>query len=386
MKLKKEIKASLTLQYAEAAAQRKRDNKPIISLGLGEPEFRTPKPIIDATIEILQRKNSGYSSPMGIWPFREKLANKFKTENNINCTADNIIVTAGAKQGFQIMAMALLEPEDEVIVINPSYVSFIPQLLIAEPRCNIIEVDISKKDHTLLIEQIESVITDKIKLLVINSPNNPAGYVLKESELRALYNLAADNDFYIISDEIYEKLIYGEASHFSIGSLEEVPERVITINGFSKSHAMTGWRLGYVCFPEALKSKILKLQQHTHTNTCTFIQKGVNLAFNHPLDYLKEYKLKLKSRIHKYADMIAQTPEVSGVIPPAGFFAFMDISQLNTDSNTFCGRLIQETGVALTPGVAFGKNWDDHVRISFAAADEDVEKGLTLLQNFISTY
>lgn len=386
MEFRKEITESLTLKFAEAAVQRRKNNLPIISLGLGEPEFGTPQDIINATIDALKRGNSVYSNPMGIHSLRDKIANKLKEDNNINCSADNIIITAGAKQAFQIIAMALLQPYDEVIVINPSFVSFIPQFLIAEPRCKVIEVDVSKADFSLEIEKIESVISDKTKLLVVNSPNNPAGYVFKESEIKALYHLATKYNFYIISDEIYEKLNYSDESHFSIGSLEDSPKHIITINGFSKSHAMTGWRLGYACFPSHIKSIVLKIQQHTNTNTCTFIQEGMDAAFELDHSYLGEYNLKLKKRVEKYANMIKETERVTGIIPKAGFFAFMNIDQLGTDSNTFCSNLINKTGVALTPGVAFGKNWDDHVRISFATTDENIEAGLKLLKDFITTY
>lgn len=386
MEFRKEITESLTLKFAEAAAKRRQVGLPIISLGLGEPEFGTPEEVINATIDALKRGNSGYSNPMGILSLREKIANKLKKDNNINCSVDNIIITAGAKQAFQIIAMALLQPHDEVIVINPSFVSFIPQLLIAEPRCKVIEIDVSKLDYSLKIEEIESVISDKTKLLVINSPNNPAGYVFKESEIKALYHLATKYGFYIISDEIYEKLNYSDEPHFSIGSLEDNPKHIITINGFSKSHAMTGWRLGYACFPLNIKSIVLKIQQHTNTNTCTFVQEGMNAAFELDLSYLDEYNLKLKNRVEKYATMIRGTDRVTGIIPEAGFFAFMNINQLGTDSNTFCSNLINKTGVALTPGIAFGKNWDDHVRISFATADENIEEGLKFLKDFIITY
>lgn len=382
MEFREEIKESLTLKFAEAAAERRKNNLPIISLGLGEPEFRTPNEIIEATIEILKKKNSNYSSPMGVFSLREKLANKLKQENNINCQADNIIVTPGAKQAFQLIAMTLLRPEDEVIVLSPSFVSFIPQLLISEPRCKIVEIDVNKEDFSLDINEIKSKITPKTKLLVLNSPNNPAGYMLDESTLKTLYDLAVENDFYIISDEIYERLIYGESKHFSIGALETEPTKVITINGFSKSHAMTGWRVGYACFPLSMKSTLLKLQQHTNTNTCTFIQEALDTSFNLDYTYLKEYNQKLKNRMQLYSDFLDTTPSVKGLIPAAGFFAFMNIAGLNIDSNTFCGRLIKETGVAITPGVAFGKNWDDHVRISFATTDENVVEGLKLIRNF----
>lgn len=386
MQFRKEIGESITLKFAEAANDRRKRGLPIISLGLGEPEFDTPKEIVEATVEVLRSKNSGYSSPMGILSLREKIAKKMLDENQISCDADNIIITAGAKQAFQLIAMVIVEPQDEIIVLNPSFVSFIPQLFIAECNCNIITIDVSKEDFSLPISEIANKVTSKTKMVIVNSPNNPAGYVLSKEQLTELYCLAIEKDFYILSDEIYEKLIFGSTPHFSIGSLEAEPTKVITINGFSKSHAMTGWRLGYACFPKKFKSNLLKLQQHTNTNTCTFIQEGLDNSFYISTDYLKAYNEKLAMRMDLYAQMIERlNGKVSGIPPRGGFFAFMNISNLGMDSNTFCGKLIEATGVATTPGIAFGENWDDHIRISFATDDATVEKGILLMEDFIKS-
>jgi aspartate aminotransferase len=385
MLFREEIGESITLKFAEAANERRKKGLPIISLGLGEPEFRTPQAIIDATVAVLNKKNSGYSSPMGILPLREKIAQKLTNENGITCDAENIIIAPGAKQAFQLICMVMIQPEDEVIVINPSFVSFIPQLYIAEYNCKVITIDVNKADFTLPIQEIAAKVTPRTKMVIVNSPNNPAGYMLSKEQLTELYQMAEEKDFYILSDEIYEKLVFGESTHFSIGSLEQAPTRVITVNGFSKSHAMTGWRLGYACFPKEFKSNLLKLQQHTNTNTCTFIQEGLSDAFFIDTTYLDDYNKKLAARIDAYNQMISRVEGVSGVAPQGGFFAFMNISELGMDSNTFCARLIEETGVATTPGIAFGENWDDHVRISFATHDEHVEKGLELIEQFLKS-
>jgi len=323
---------------------------------------------------------------MGLPQLKKKIANKLQVENGISCDENNILISAGAKQAFQIIVSSLLVPEDEVIILNPSFVSFIPQVLIAEPQCTVKSVDVNKNDFTISIEDIKKVITSKTKLLVVNSPNNPAGYMLSQNQLCDLYTLAEEHNFYIISDEIYEKLRFGNTEHFSIGSLEiKGVKRVITINGFSKSHAMTGWRLGYACFPQELFSNIQKIQMHTNTNTCTFIQEAMSNAFEADLSYLDAYNEKLKRRIGWYKEMLDRTEKISGVIPEGGFFAFLNISELGIDSNTFCSRLIEKTGVATTPGIAFGENWDDHIRISFATDDDTVKQGLSLIEEFVKS-
>jgi aspartate aminotransferase len=383
MIINSKIKESPTLKFAQSARNRIANGEKIISLGLGEPEFPVPQEIIDATVNVLQNKKSGYSSPMGLPHLREKIVKKLKEENSINCDINNILVSAGAKQAFQVIASVILKPEDEVIILNPSFVSFEPQVLIAEPDCKVIKIDVNKNDFSLPLQNIENAITSKTKLLIVNSPNNPAGYMLTEVELTFLYKLAEKHNFYLLSDEIYEKLSFGCQKHFSPGALESTPKNVVTINGFSKSHAMTGWRLGYACFPQELFTDIQKLQMHINTNTCTFIQEGVAIGFDTDMSYLEAYNDKLKTRIGWYKEMLDRTTKVSGVIPEGGFFAFLNIGKTGLDSNSFCSRLIEETGVATTPGVAFGEQWDDHIRISFATDDAIVKEGIELIEKFI---
>lgn len=384
MIINSKIKESPTLKFAQSARNRIANGEKIISLGIGEPEFPVPKDIIDATINVLQNRKSGYSSPMGLLHLREKIVRKLKEENNINSDVNNILISAGAKQAFQVMASVMLKPQDEVIILGPSFVSFEPQVLIAEPDCRVIKIDVNKNDFSLPLENIENAITSETKLLIVNSPNNPAGYMLTEAEITFLFGLAQRHNFYLLSDEIYEKLSFGFQKHFSPGSLESSPKNVVTINGFSKSHAMTGWRLGYACFPIELFTDIQKLQMHTNTNTCTFIQEGVAIGFDTDMSYLERYNDKLKTRVGWYRDMLYRTTKVSGVIPNGGYFAFLNIGNTGLDSNTFCSRLIEETGVAITPGVAFGEQWDDHVRISFATDDAIVKEGLELIEKFVN--
>jgi aspartate aminotransferase len=384
MHFRKEIGQSLTLKFAQVVAEKRKKGEKIISLGLGEPDFNTPKEIVDSTIEILKSKQSMYSSPLGIIKLREKIVEKLKKENNIVTDINNILVTPGAKQALLIILMALLEPEDEVIVIMPSYVSYIPQILIAEPNARIKYVDIDKTDHNLNIDALKNKITYKTKAIVINTPLNPTGKVFKKNELKQLFDVASQNNIYIISDEVYEKLIFSNVTHFSIGSLESIPQNIITINGFSKSHAMTGWRVGYACFPEHLSKKILKLQQHINTNTCTFIQEALGEVL--PIDelYIKEYTAKLKLRSEMYDAFLKKNRRLNGVLPEGSFFAFLNISDLKMDSNTFASELLERTGVATTPGIAFGENWDDHVRISLAVDSKILEEAFNLISNFIN--
>jgi aspartate aminotransferase len=385
MEFRKEIGESLTLKFAEAANQRRQAGKDILSLGLGEPDFPVPQELVESTIEVLRKGKSGYSSPMGIQGLREKLAEKLQSENGIPAKANNILITPGAKQALQMGLFALLEPGDEVIVINPSFVSFIPQIYIAEPRAAVNIIDVNKTDFSLPIDAIKTQVSAKTKAILVNSPNNPAGFTSNKQELERLFELAEQHDFYIFSDEIYEKLMFPGTTYSSIGALENKEvSRVFTINGYSKSHAITGWRLGYLCYPKAFAGKLLKLQQHINTNTCTFIQQAVLNAFYMDMSFLEEYNRTLMRRAEKVAAAVAQCNGLSLVKPNAGFFAFINIAALGMDSNTFCGKLIEETGVATTPGLAFGDNWDDHFRLSYAVSDAILDEGLKRMITFVN--
>ena len=383
MRFREEIGESLTLKFAESARLRREQNLPIISLGLGEPDFDTPQAIIDAVVEQLRAGNSTYSSPLGLAPLRSQIADRLLAENSIPATFSNILVAAGAKQAFQIILMAMLQPEDEVVVVEPAFVSFIPQIYLAEPACTVRTLDVSPDDFTFPVDALAKLVNEKTRAIVINSPNNPAGYVWSESQLREIYKIAEKHNCYVISDEVYEKLVYDGASHFSIGSLEAEVSRVITINGYSKSHAMTGWRLGYACYPKELNSKILKIQQHMNTNTCTFVQAAMgNVGATLDLSYLDDYCKKLQKRRDLVVNAVSKSEILNLTVPSSGFFAFIDIRQTGMTSNAFCSALMESTGVATTPGIAFGKNWDDHIRLSFATTDSLLREGLTLLREF----
>jgi aspartate aminotransferase len=383
MEFRKEIGESLTLKFAEAANNRRLAGKDIISLGLGEPDFEVPEELVIATINTLKNGKSGYSNPMGLAGLRSKLAEKLFKENGIPAKTENILITPGAKQALQMGLFSLLEPGDEVIVINPSFVSFIPQIYIAEPRSKVQIIDVTKSNFGLPIAEIKEKITNRTKAIIINSPNNPTGYISKESELSALFDLAISHNFYIFSDEIYEKLLFPSSVFFSIGSFEQKVDRVFTINGYSKSHGMTGWRLGYLCFPIQFEDRLLKLQQHINTNTCTFIQKAVLDAFYMDMSFLTIYNQRLEKRALMVCENLSTLYGVTVVPPSAGFFAFVNIAGLNQDSNTFCSSLIEQTGVATTPGLAFGDNWDDHFRLSYAVNEEILSEGLSRIRTFI---
>lgn len=375
MKISKELKESATLKFSAAARALKAQGKEIISLGLGEPTFETPDIIKNSTIDALNAGFTKYSNPAGLDDLRKLIKEKLETENNIQTEISNIIVTPGAKQAAYLAFMAILQPGNEVINITPCYVSYIPQIKLAEPDAKIINIDLNK-DFTLDLNKIKQAITPKTKLLVLNTPNNPTGKIFSKEELQTIADLAIQHDFYILSDEIYEKLIFTQP-HISIASLEGMKDRTITVNGFSKSFAMTGWRIGYLVANDDLAKTIFKIQQHTNTNTCTFIQKGVCSAFNLPKDYLNNYKKQLQNNIQ----ILNENLDI--IQPQGGMFAFLNISKTGLTSDQFATKLLEETSVALTPGISFGENWNDYVRISLVPDTPTFEKGIKLIKEFM---
>jgi aspartate/methionine/tyrosine aminotransferase len=208
--------------------------------------------------------------------------------------------------------------------------------------------------------------------------------MLNQTDLIRIFELTEKQQIYILSDEIYDKLVYDKTSHFSIGSLEKEPTRVVTLNGFGKSLGVTGWRIGYSCIPAKLFAKVNKLQQHINTNTSTVIQMAFDLAWPLPLEHLTEYNQKLSTRNKIYCDFLRKNPILKGSLPRGGFFAFINISKLGIDSLEFSSKLVDKTGVAVTPGIAFGKSWNDHFRISLAVEDDVLKEAFIRIHNFIN--
>ncbi|MEE9321728.1 MAG: aminotransferase class I/II-fold pyridoxal phosphate-dependent enzyme [Granulosicoccus sp.] len=386
MKFRPEIGESLTLKFAEAAAVRRKAGLPIYSLGLGEPDFSTPPALIDSVTEVLQEGNSTYSAALGVPQLRERIAEKFQKDNGVIVSTGNILVAAGAKQALSIVLMALLEPGDEVVVLSPAFVSFIPQIYLAEPDTVVKVVRVDPTTHELPMDELSSAVTARTRAIILNTPNNPAGFVCSPAELASLMALAEQYNCTIIADEVYEKLVFPGAKHNSIGALEAKPDRVCTINGFSKSHALTGWRIGYVTLPDTLVSRVIKIQQHMNTNTCTFVQQALARSWDLECPHIDPYLQQLVARVKLIESWLGKNTAVTARLPKAGFFTFVNISGLGVSSNTFCAELLEKTGVATTPGIAFGQDWDDHFRLSYAVEQSVLEDALERISNHLNTY
>ena len=384
MKLGSEVTANLTLEFAQKARERKKNGERIISLGIGEPDFDVPQDIITATVEALKNGFYKYSDPQGILSLRTAIADKLKSKNNINVEPDQIIVTPGAKGAIFIALMTILEAGDEVINFTPSYVSYVPQIKIAEYNSKVINFPLNKDDLSIDFEKLEKAITENTKAILFNTPHNPTGKMFSREEVERLRDIVLKNKLYIISDEIYELLNFSGNLHYSLGAFEEIKDQVITINGFSKPFCMTGWRIGYLVLPKKLLEKATKLQHHINTNTTTFVQKGAEVAVKSNAEHLKEYNIKIKNRLQVFKEFLEiNKGYVKCTLPDATFYCWLDISALNMTSNQFARKLVETKGVATTPGLAFGESWDNFIRIALTCEEEEIREGLDLITEFI---
>lgn len=381
MHFEKEVGESLTYKFAQAAGEMRAQGKEIISLGLGEPDFKTPDYVVEATMKAMQDGFTHYSATQG-WPeLRKLIAEDCNRSYASDYTMNDVIITPGIKSAVYFALAAILEPGDEIILFSPYYVSYPAMVKLAEPTAKIVNVTLSR-DFTLDVEKLKSAFNPHTKAILVNTPNNPTGVVLSKEEVERIVELAKENDAYIISDEVYEKLVYSGYEHNSFGPYHEIKNRLIICNGYSKSHAMTGWRLGYAVGAHEVIVKMNKLQQHINTNTCTFVQVGACSIYKNEPTHIKPYVAELEERINYFDTELNKLPYITGVKPKAGFFYFIDISAVGVDSNTFCADLLKKTGIASTPGLAFGPEWDDHVRFSIAVPMSTLERAVELMKGY----
>ena len=384
MKFNRTIEESPTLQFAEAVNCRRQRGEEILSLGLGEPDFATPEILTDALAKAAAMPSSSrYSSPLGLPSLRQKISDDLVRRCGLPCRMDNIVITPGTKAALQIVLMALLQPGDEVVFITPAYVSYEPQVYIAEQKSVVKTVDLSHTDYTLSLERLAQVFSSRTKAIILNTPHNPTGTMLPKPLLCDIYDLARNNNAYIISDEIYERLVFSEMSHFSIGSCESEVESVVTVGGFGKSMAVTGWRVGYCVVPKSLLPKVNKLQQHINTNTATVLQQALDLAWPLPTSHLELYNATMRDRVAIYKQFLAANPILRGSNPQGGFFSFLNIENTGLNSIDFTTRLVARTGVAATAGRAFSPLWDDHVRLSLAVDSKILAEAFCRMSDFI---
>lgn len=356
----------------------------VISLGVGEPDFDTPWHIRDEGIYSLEKGRTFYTSNSGLASLRIEISKYLKRRFDLEYDAQNeVLITVGGSEAIDIAMRAMLDPGDEVLIPQPSYVSYDPCCILAGGKPVIIELQ-AKNDFRLTKEELEAAITPKTKILVLPYPNNPTGAVMERSDLEAVAQVAADHDLYVLSDEIYAELTYVEGKeHVSIASLPGMKERTIVINGFSKSHAMTGWRLGYACGPRLILEQMLKIHQFAIMCAPTNSQyAAVDALKNGDEDVAmmrQQYDARRRYMLHRFAEMGLECFE-----PYGAFYVFPCIKEFGMTSDEFATKLLYTKKVAVVPGTAFGHSGEGFIRISYAYSLDNLKKALERVEQFIT--
>lgn len=379
----KELTPSLTLAIDSKAKALKAEGVDVCGFGAGEPDMDTPEHIKAAAIEAIQSGFTKYTPSSGMPELRQAISEKFLADNGLEYKPSQIIVSNGAKQSCFNAIAAVCNPGDEVIIPAPFWLSYPEMVRLAGAEPVIVQTT-EENAWKITAEQFEDAMTPRTKMIIINSPGNPTGSIYSREELRAIAEVAAEEDIYILSDEIYEKLTYEGAEHVSIASLTpEAYDLTITVNGFSKAYAMTGWRLGYLGAPEAIARAIDSMQSHSTSNPCSFAQKGALAALKGDQQCVADMREEFDIRRQYMFDRLSSIPGVTAVKPLGAFYVLANISGLGLKSQNFADRLLSKANVAVVPGIAFGD--DRTVRLSYATSLDVIKTGLDRIEEFCKT-
>ena len=377
------IQLSRIRQIGEKAGEMAKAGRSVIKLQVGEPDFDTPQPIIDAAIASLNRRETHYAHNRGTIELRQALSEKLRRDNGIEADpVKNILTVCGCAEALLCAVVGLMDPGDEMIVIEPTFINYVQLTRMAGCTPVIIRAD-ENNGWLPDPEEIEKAVTPHTRLLLLNTPCNPTGTVYPLEILQEIARIALKYNLIVISDEVYEKLIYGAVKHISIASLPGMAERTVTINGFSKAYAMTGWRLGYIAADEALILPMLKMHQYATTCLPVFVQAGALEALQNGADAVESMRKEYEHRRDVLAGMLRQ---IDGLkldhVPDGTFYMYPNISAFGLKSEEFVMRLLDETGVATTFGTAFDQRGENNIRISFANSLENLIEGAKRIGKF----
>jgi aspartate aminotransferase len=393
MKVSKKAQAvppSATMAVDSKAKELKAKGVDIVSFGAGEPDFDTPLYIKDAAIAAMKAGKTKYTATPGIPELRKAIADKLLKENNLKYTPEQIIVNIGAKHSVYESMQAVLDDGDEVIVPAPYWVTYPETIKLAGGIMKVVQTD-PKNDYKITPEQVKKAITPKTAMLLINSPNNPGGFTYTPDELKAIAKVIEGTNIMVLSDEIYERLVYGDTKFISFAALsDDAYKRTITINGFSKAYAMTGWRRGYVAGPVEVIKAMDRLQGHMTQNPVSFVQAGGLVAFGDPNNEVEKMRVEFEKRAKYMSDRLNAIKGIKCSQPTGAFYCFPDVSahfgrtiggKKIQNSMDFAAALLEQANVALVPGGPFG--CDNNVRLSFATSMELITKGIDRLEKWL---
>lgn len=386
-----EIKSSLTLEIDAKAKSMKASGLDVIGFGAGEPDFNTPTVIVDAAKEALDKHLTRYTPVAGVLELREAICRKFEVDNGLTYSANEILVSNGAKHSLYNACQAILNPGDEVIIPSPYWLSY-PEMVSLAGGVPVFLETKEEDEFAIDIDELKGLINHKTKAIMINSPGNPTGCVYSKELLEEIAALAVENQLIIISDEIYEKLIYDGEEHISIASLgDEIKNLTIVINGMSKAYAMTGWRIGYAAAPEAIINVMKNIQSHSTSNPNSIAQYASIAALGMPEEIITDSVTEFCEKRDILVKNINDIKNISCRRPKGAFYVMVNIEDVLgmkyedmtiTDSLSFCNALLDDQMVAVVPGVAFGA--EGYVRLSYATSIESIERGTERIGAFVS--
>ncbi len=388
------ITPSSTLAISAQAKAMQSQGINVISLAAGEPDFDTPEYIKEAAIEALKGGFTRYTPASGTAELKEAVAHKFKKDNQLDYKADEIIISCGAKHSLYNVIQVLCDKGDEVIIPSPYWLTYPAQVKLAGATAVIIPT-LEERNFKLSLSLLKRAITRNSKVLIINSPSNPTGAVYKQSELEEIKEVCLEHNIWVISDEIYEKIIYDDCRHVSIASLgEDIKNKTLVVNGVSKTYAMTGWRIGYAAGPREVIAAMSKLQSHSTSNPTSFAQKGAMAALKDPQGekIISKMVNAFYERRNFLVSELNRWEKVRFVNPSGAFYLFLDVSEyFGTVCNNveikssiqFSQSLLEGARVAVVPGAAFGG--DEFIRLSFATSIENIKEALARIKKFLKT-
>ncbi len=375
------VKPSSTLAITSKAKKLKAEGKDVVSFGAGEPDFDTPDFVKAAAIEALNGGFTKYTPTTGIPELKSCIAEKFARDNGLSYAANQIIVSCGAKHSIFNALMALVGAGDEVLIPSPFWVSYPEMVRLCQATPRFIETS-PQNDFKLDIATLRDQVTPRTKVLVLNSPSNPVGCVYTLPELEQIAQLCVQKGIFVISDEIYEKIIYDGLRHYSIASLgKEIYDLTVTVNGLSKSHSMTGWRIGYIGAPADIAAAVSNLQDHSTSNPTSIAQKAAVAALKAGDAFTEKMCAQFRQRRDYLMKRVSSMPKLSFIRAQGAFYLFCGIGGTKLDSATFAARALEEILVAVIPGDAFGR--DDYIRLSFATSLQEIEKGMDRLETWL---
>jgi aspartate aminotransferase len=377
------VTPSMSLAIDAKAKAMKAEGIDICSFGAGEPDFPTPAHICAAAAQAMEAGKTRYGPVAGEPKLRAAIAQKLQTDNGLCYGAENVIVTNGGKHSLFNLMLAMIEPGDEVIIPAPYWLSY-PEMVKLTGGDPVIVSTTAEQQFKITPAQLQQAITPKTRLFVLNSPSNPTGMVYTPDEIRALAEVVVRNEIFVVSDEIYEKLLYDGAEHLSIGAAgPEIYERTIVSSGFAKAYSMTGWRVGYLAGPVDLIRATSTIQGHSTSNVCTFAQYGAIAALESPQDCVEAMRQAFADRRQIMLDCINAIPGLQCPSPQGAFYVFPNIAKLGISSLEFSDALLESQQVAVIPGIAFGA--DDCIRLSYATDVDTIKRGMERIAQFVQS-